>query len=186
MANNKQKEVDEMTVIECNKFMLENQINSDVTFIVGNDRKPIKAHKYVLGSRNSVFTAMLFGTLAENGEIIIPDIEPSVFCSLLDFFYTDQMEVTGNNVCALMYACNKYNAKGAMKKCIDFLRTSINSENVCQILENALLYNEVNLKEKCMSLIFRSASDILKSKQFTQLTKDSLKIIIESDNLVSR
>lgn len=83
-----------------------------------------------------------------------------------------------------MYACNKYNAKGAMEKCTDFLTTSINSENVCQVLENALLYNEVNLKEKCMSLIFRSASDILKSKQFTQLTKDSLKTIIESDNLV--
>lgn len=72
------------SLAECNNLMLSDQIMCDVTFCVGKESKVIKAHKYVLGSRSSVFFAMLFGTLAETkAKIQIPDIEPDIFEILL-------------------------------------------------------------------------------------------------------
>ena len=72
------------SLAECNRYMLANQLGCDVTFLVGNDSKPIKAHKYVLASRSSVFYAMFYGSVSETSdEIKIPDIEPEVFSTVL-------------------------------------------------------------------------------------------------------
>lgn len=71
------------TLAECNRYMLDNQIDCDVTFRVGETGEVVMAHKYVLGSRSSVFYAMLYGPLAEKGDILITDMEPHTFQCLL-------------------------------------------------------------------------------------------------------
>lgn len=72
------------SVTDCNKYMLTNEINCDVTFLVGRNRQRMSAHKYVLASRSCVFFAMFYGSVAEKeNEIEIPDIEPDSFSSLL-------------------------------------------------------------------------------------------------------
>jgi hypothetical protein len=67
--------------------MLENEIESDVTFILieeNGEQQRMRAHKFVLISRSPVFFAMLSGPLAEKGQDIrIPDISPDVFKQLL-------------------------------------------------------------------------------------------------------
>ena len=74
-------------VLECNQYMLDNQIDSDVTFLLpgpGESSVTIHAHKYVLVSRSPVFFAMLNGPLAEkNRRIKITDITPEGFWNLL-------------------------------------------------------------------------------------------------------
>jgi hypothetical protein len=60
-------------------YMLEQQLMCDVTFLVGPDQIPIKAHKYMLASASPVFYSMFEGPFAEKGEVIIPDIEREVF-----------------------------------------------------------------------------------------------------------
>ena len=74
------------TVRERNALMYNNELMSDVTFMVGpkNSAQRIPAHKYVLATGSSVFYAMFFGDLAENAEeIVIPDVEPAAFLTLL-------------------------------------------------------------------------------------------------------
>ena len=67
-------------VLECNKYMLDNQLYCDVKFQVGKAGRLISAHKYVLASRSSVFAAMFYGGLPEISDVIvISDIEPEVF-----------------------------------------------------------------------------------------------------------
>ncbi len=76
------------TVRERNSCMYNNDLMSDVTFLVGpkNSAQRIPAHKYVLATGSSVFYAMFFGDLAENSEeIVIPDVEPAAFLSLLRY-----------------------------------------------------------------------------------------------------
>lgn len=71
-------------VLGCNEYMLNNQIYCDVTFKVGTAGKEVKAHKYVLASRSSVFAAMLYGSLSEANDVIaVPDIEAEIFNILL-------------------------------------------------------------------------------------------------------
>ena len=65
-------------------YMLEQQLMCDVTFLVGPDQAPIKAHKYMLASASPVFYSMFEGPFAEKGEVIIPDIEREAFQDMLE------------------------------------------------------------------------------------------------------
>ena len=74
------------TVRDRNAVMFNNELMSDVTFLVGpkNAAQRIPAHKYVLATGSSVFFAMFYGELAENtSEIVTPDVEPEAFLTLL-------------------------------------------------------------------------------------------------------
>lgn len=73
-------------VLGCNEYMFINQLYCDVNFKVGTAGVNVKAHKYVLASRSSVFAAMLYGSLLEVSDAIaVPDIEPEVFGVLLKY-----------------------------------------------------------------------------------------------------
>lgn len=74
------------SVRERSAAMFNNDLMSDVTFVVGppGGQQRIPAHKYVLATGSSVFYAMFFGGLAdESGEVEIPDVEPAAFLTLL-------------------------------------------------------------------------------------------------------
>lgn len=74
-------------VTQCNRYMFENEINCDITFVVGTgeDKQHISAHKYMLICRSEVFEAMLFGLLHEHSNTIeIPDVSPFAFRKLLE------------------------------------------------------------------------------------------------------
>lgn len=76
------------TVRERNAAMFNNDLMSDITFVVGGPAddavQTIPAHKYVLATGSSVFYAMFFGGLADTTqEIKVPDVEPMAFLTLL-------------------------------------------------------------------------------------------------------
>ena len=72
---------------DCNRFMLLHEVNSDVTFLLGQKKEPIKAHKYILISRSSVFQSIFCGSIAgskEGSEVIpVSDIAVDTFRALL-------------------------------------------------------------------------------------------------------
>ena len=63
--------------------MLQNELMCDVTFHVGANRMPIKAHKFMLASASPVFYSMFDGPIAENGDVSIPDIAANIFKDIL-------------------------------------------------------------------------------------------------------
>jgi len=88
------------TVAECNRYMLDNQLSTDVSFQVGPQdgaRSLIRGHKYVLMSRSAVFETMLFShqkqleeqnqnrTTAADGDVTIriADMDPGIFKEML-------------------------------------------------------------------------------------------------------
>lgn len=74
------------TVRERNAVMFNNPLIADIHFNVGSGSncQRIPAHKYVLSTGSSVFTAMFHGGLADKkDEIEIPDVEPGAFLNLL-------------------------------------------------------------------------------------------------------
>jgi hypothetical protein len=58
--------------------------DEDVTFLVGPDQIPIKAHKMVLAVNSKVFHAMFYGEFVEKDKdkISIDDITPDIFQQL--------------------------------------------------------------------------------------------------------
>ncbi len=78
------------SIVECNKYMLENQQHCDITFTFGVNREgkeeALSAHKYVLICRSPVFEAMLMGPARmETNVIAIEDIDKDSFMEVLRF-----------------------------------------------------------------------------------------------------
>ena len=68
------------TIVECNRYMLQSKVASDVQFCLGSSGQEVVAHKYMLISRSPVFYAMFCGSMADtSGVITVPDIEPGIF-----------------------------------------------------------------------------------------------------------
>ena len=63
--------------------VFDNDIETDVIFMVGNDKVEVKAHKLILLSRSPVFRAMFTGPLQEKGNIKIPDSTHKAFRTFL-------------------------------------------------------------------------------------------------------
>lgn len=76
-------------VRERNAAMCNNDLMADVTFVVSSSSSsPVTfpAHKYVLATGSSVFFAMFYGTLAEQGsQVVVPDVEPDAFLKMLKY-----------------------------------------------------------------------------------------------------
>ena len=131
------------TISERTKFIFNNELLSDVKFIVpasNESRKMIPAHKFVLAIGSPVFCAMFYGKMAESTDsITLPDCE---YDSLLEFFrylYSDEVNLTGSNVMHVLYLAKKYMVPSLVDKvsicettwkqpmCSPFCRTLRNS-----------------------------------------------------------
>src|SRR6218665_3132161 len=82
----------EKTLSECMRYMLDNEIATDVCFKVGppdGATVNIRAHKYMLISRSAVFEAMFSSGMAEcqsgpdQSTIRVEDIDADIFKDLL-------------------------------------------------------------------------------------------------------
>lgn len=98
------------TVVERNRYILDNQLYTDVVFEVGpldGDRMLVRAHRLILASRSAVFDSLLFGaeqavtvgpthgpsragsraggqqTTSPNRTIAVSDVQPQVFKDML-------------------------------------------------------------------------------------------------------
>lgn len=173
------------TVLKCNKYMLLNKVACDVTFLVGANSTPIKAHKYVLASRSPVFFAMFLGPAKESSnEITVPDIEDCVFEKFLRYLYfEDDKILDGDNVLHVLYAAKKYSIKGLESKCGEFLIHNLNTENVCVILESSHTFGNSSMEEKCVQFILRNGDGVLQSPSFPDLCRKCVTTIISSKNL---
>ncbi|KAL3858385.1 hypothetical protein ACJMK2_012976 [Sinanodonta woodiana] len=172
------------SIEECNRQMLTKQIETDVTFLVGMHEEIVKAHKYVLISRSCVFYAMLCGPLHNSpNEIRIIDIEPEIFKQVLTFIYSEDITIGPDNVLAVLYTAKKYSIQSLIDRCLRFLKINMTTYTVCTILENANIYDDVQLKEKCLKFIFRQPKAVFQNSDLSELSENSMIEIIKSDDL---
>ena len=70
--------------LECSRYMLDNEVNCDVNFKVGDDQEIIKAHKFILSMRSAVFDRMFNGSFCEaDSDPVIPDVTAAAFKIML-------------------------------------------------------------------------------------------------------
>ena len=103
------------TIRERSKFMFNNDLFSDVKFVVqkviaeSEDRQEIPAHKFVLSICSPVFEAMFYGELAETSDSIeLPDCEYDSLLELFRYMYSDEVDLNGSNVMGVFYLAKKY------------------------------------------------------------------------------
>ena len=145
----------------------------------------IPAHKFVLSIGSPVFEAMFYGELAEKRDSIeLPDCD---YGSLFEFFrymYSDEVNLSGNNVMAVLYLAKKYMSPSLVDKCIEYLQNIVDPSNVLSILSSAQKYEEKNLVERCWRIIDQQTKEALKPGcGFTTIERSLLEEVVVRDSL---
>jgi len=180
------------TIRERTKFMLNNDLFSDVKFVVRKSdsegetesKKMIPAHKFVLSIGSPVFEAMFYGELAETRDSIeLPDCEYESLLELFRYLYSDEVNFSGSNVMGVLYLAKKYIVPSLVDKCTLYLQDHLQPDNVFNILKIAEKYEEKGLIDQCWAVIDNQSEEAVKSDGFTTIELSLLEAVVSRDTL---
>ena len=183
-----------LTIKERTAYIFNNELLSDVQFIVpvsnaefSESKKAkmvIPAHKFVLAISSPVFHTMFFGKMAETSDSIeLPDCD---YESLLEFFrylYSDELNLSGNNVMHVFYLAMKYMVPSLAEKCNDYLRAHVEGSNVFSVLLHAQKFEVKDLEDQCWEVIKTQGMAAVKSDEFVTLEKSLVETIVKMEKL---
>lgn len=158
----------------------------DCEFLVGEEAnmKTFKAHRTILAMTSEVFEAMLFGSLREEGAIRVTDIPPETFRMLLQHIYSDECEIKSWWQANQLYrAADKYFIDSLKKPCMEYIYSTLSSENAVQLIHFAEQYSESGLLEKCWKLVKAQADAVMVSRTILNAPRSTLNRLLELSGL---
>jgi len=167
-------------------FMFNNELLADIHFKVGRPglEQRIPAHKFVLSVGSAVFDAMFNSALAmTEDEIVLPDVEPQAFLALLNFLYSDEVQIGPETVMSTLYTAKKYAVPTLERHCVDFLKKNLSPDNACMLLTQARLFDEPQLASLCLEVIDKNTPEALSADGFTDLDLCTLSVVLDRDTL---
>ena len=178
------------TIRERTKFMFNNDLFSDVKFVVrqsdgeSESKQVIPAHKFVLSIGSPVFEAMFYGELAETRDSIeLPDCEYESLLELFRYMYSDDVNLSGSNVMRVLYLAKKYMVPSLADNCTEYLQKNLDPSNVFTILPTAEKYEEKELVDRCWKVIDRQTEAAVKSDGFATIERSLLEAVVLRDPL---
>ena len=177
------------TIQERCKSIFNQDLLSDVKFVVrdskgGSESKNIPAHKFVLAISSPVFYAMFYGELAETKDSVeISDCEYESLLELFRFIYSDETNLTSDNVMQLMYLSKKYMLPSLADKCSAYLQENLDASNVFTVLPDVQKYEEKDLLDQCWKVIEKETEEAVKSDGFVTIERSVLEELVEKETL---
>ncbi|XP_053603822.1 uncharacterized protein LOC128671398 [Plodia interpunctella] len=160
---------------------------SDCTFLVGAEpnQVSIAGHKLILAMASPVFEAMFFGGMAErNDPILILDVQPDAFKALLEYIYTENINISSfDKACELCYGAKKYMLPHLVKECTRYLWSDLYPRNACRAYEFARLFEENVLMEKCLQIISTNTKEVLNDSSFEEVELNTVITVFSLDHL---
>lgn len=180
-------QVKKQKVAERGRYLLETSQWSDCKFIVGTEphQEAFQCHKLFLAIASPVFEAMFFGGMAEK-DVPIPilDVQPEAFRALLEYIYTDGINLQSfDQACELCYAAKKYMLPYLVEECTKFLWSDLHPKNACRAFEFAKLFEEPVLMEKCLQIMCSETQAVISDPSFDEAEHSTLVALLEQENL---
>ncbi|XP_051212752.1 BTB/POZ and MATH domain-containing protein 2-like [Lolium perenne] len=137
--------------------MLRGERGMDVTFKVGGQE--YRAHRFVLAARSPVFSAMLFGPMAEKDMrcLDIADMHPLIFKKMLHYIYTGSLPKCGAYSAAemqhLLVAADRYGLETLKLGCEDELCEKLDAKTITTSMKLADQHGCKRLKDACLEFV---------------------------------
>lgn len=148
---------------------------SDLTFILDGGER-IKAHKAILASRCDVFKTMLSSAMREGlkDEIEIKDTSPEVFKNIINYIYTDEVELHDiSMIVNLLIESNKY-CLTRLKSIWEWeMSKIIDHDNVIDILHLSDIHQAAELRGIWLDYAVQYF-DVVTKKDFKKLSKNTI------------
>ena len=182
------------TISERTKFIFNNELLSDVKFVVPalhneskgwkSHLKCIPAHKFILAISSPVFYAMFYGEMAETSDTIqLPDCDYESLLELFRFLYSDEVNLSGSNVMQVLYLAKKYLVPSLADKCTEYLQEHLEASNVCSVLPQAQKFEDKDLEERCWEVIETQTENALMSEGFVTLERSVVESVVKRERL---
>ena len=182
------------TISERTKFIFNNELLSDVKFLVPalhNESKSwkshlrcIPAHKFILAISSPVFYAMFYGEMAETADTIqLPDCDYESLLELFRFLYSDEVNLSGSNVMQVLYLAKKYLVPSLADKCTEYLQEHLEASNVFSVLPQAQKFEDKDLEERCWEVIETQTENALMSEGFVTLERSVVESVVKRERL---
>ncbi|XP_071575245.1 uncharacterized protein [Temnothorax nylanderi] len=180
-------QISKQKLSERGQHLLETGQWSDCNFIVGQEpqQQTLKGHKLFLAMSSPVFEAMFFGGMAEkNDPIPIRDVQPEAFKALLEYIYTDKVELGSFELaCELCYCAKKYMLPSLVEECTKYLWSDLSPKKACRAYEFAKLFEEPVLMDKCLQIIHTKTDEVLKESSWEDVELGTLLKVLDQDAL---
>ena len=182
-----------LTISERTKFIFNNELLSDVKFVVPashnefrsrKSQKCIPAHKFLLAISSPVFYAMFYGEMAEtSGTIQLPDCDYESLLELFRFLYSDEVNLSGSNVMQVLYLAKKYLVPSLADNCTEYLQEHLAASNVFAVLPQAQKFEDKDLEERCWEVIEEQTEKALTSEEFVTLERSVVESVVKRERL---
>jgi hypothetical protein len=157
------------------RSLLETGNHSDLTFIVGEEKFEIYAHRAVLSARSQYFHAMLRedNRMKESSEGIVRTAhEPKEFRRMLEFLYTNNVlelaTAPAEDVVSLMLLANEYMLDDLFKLCAKFAAQHISFENIGRLFLLSAGHSGSVLREACSEFVRENKAALVADGNFRQ------------------
>ena len=166
------------TLIGDLRGFVNNEMLSDICFVV--EGMPVYAHK-ILCMRCTYFRAMLMGEMRESRarEIELQDVRHPIFLALLEYLYTDHVEIALDMAMELFQAADQFGVERLKKMCEGKMLASINIENAASIFHAADLHHARSLREKCLNFILANFDAVTKTLSFEEMGRTNVELVFE-------
>jgi hypothetical protein len=151
---------------------------SDVQFVV--EGQTIYAHK-ILCLRCPYFRNMLMGEYMESRaeSIAIPDVKHSTFLLLLEYLYTDAVNITVETAMELFQVADRFAIDRLKELCEQKMLSTIEVDTAGHILLTADQHNAQNLREKCMTYVLRHFDRVSVTPAFEEMGRTNVDLVFE-------
>lgn len=151
---------------------------SDITFVV--EGKPVYAHK-LLCMRCSYFRAMFEGQMKESQQktVTINSISHNVFLALLEYLYTDEIEMSLELAMDLFVAADLFGVERLKRLCEKKIFGSIGVDSAARILVAASKHHATELRQSCLDFILRNFDAISKTAGFEEMGRNNVELMFE-------
>ncbi len=148
----------------------------------------LKAHKLVLVSLSEYFRAMLTDGLKETrqSEIEFPELDPAMARILLDFAYTGNIRITGENVQELLVTANFLGITSVMNACCEFIEERIDNENCIEILHFADGYGLTELFRADVDFVASHMADFENDPVLHDIPYNIFSEIVSSEKMIMK
>ena len=157
------------------RTLLESPVHSDISFIVGEEKHEIPAHKAVLAARSDYFNAMFKpgGMRESKKEVIeITNHSSATFLRLLEFVYTNTVrdldKIESANLISLLMLSNEYLLEDLRVLCEQTAARCLDMNNITALITLSAKHNAEALRKACLKFVQENNEEIRTNPQIRE------------------
>ncbi|CAC5365929.1 KLHL12 [Mytilus coruscus] len=161
------------------------KVNKLCDVVLQVDGEEFPAHRVVLAACSDYFCAMFTNEMSEKDKSVITlhEISADVMRVLLDFVYTETVNVSVENVQELLPAACLLQLTGVKQACSSFLEKQLDATNCLGIKIFAEQHSCNELLEAADSFCLKHYEEIIKFDEFKTLPIDQVESLVKCDSL---